>query len=201
MKKIYKFSVLFIFIFLLFGCNKSSSYEVVLEGSSNSYYNWTYEIEDTSIVKVIDEKYFGQESEDNVDGLDGEYKFKFEALAPGKTKVNFKYARAWEETDVLYEYSIELEVNDKLKINKVSESGNYLSLAKFLKYDIEKLGLSENFDEYKLIFDYNVVTIEEKECDFLTVYDYNEEIVGVYGISRVDSSIYKLDNNVMVVVE
>ena len=31
--------------------------------------------------------------------------------------------------------------------------------------------------------------------------DYNEEIVGVYGISRVDSSIYKLDNNVMVVVE
>ena len=201
MKNNFKFTILFIFVLLLLGCNKSSTYEVSLQGSSNSYYNWTYEIEDPAILKVVDEKYFGQEGEDSIEGLDGVYKFKFEALVPGKTNVKFKYARAWEETDVLYEYTIELEVNDKLKINKVSDFGNYLSLVKFFKYDIEKLGLSENFNEYKLIFDNNVVTIEEKECDFLTVYDYNEEIVGVYGISLTDNSIYKLENNVMVIVE
>ena len=201
MKNNFKFCILFIFILLLCGCNKSSTYEVTLQGSSNSYYNWTYVIEDSSILKVVDEKYFGQESEDSVKGFDGEYKFNFEALTPGKTKVNFKYARAWENTDILYEYTIELEVDNKLKINKVSESGNYLSLVKFFNYDIEKLGLLEDFNEYKLIFDNNVVTIEEKECDFLTVYDYNEEIVGVYGISLTDSSIYKLENNIMVIVE
>lgn len=201
MKNIYKFTILFIFVLLLFGCNKKSTYEVVLEGSSNSYYNWTYEIEDSTILKVIDENYYGQEGDDETKGLDGEYRFKFEALAVGKTTVVFKYSRAWEEKDVLYEYIIELEVDDNFKIKKVSESGNYLELVKFLKYDTDKLGLTEDFSDYKLIFDNNIVTIEDKECEFLTVYDYNDEIVGVYGISKVDSSIYKLDNNVMVIVE
>ena len=201
MKNIYKYSILFVFVLLLLGCAKKSTYEVVLEGSSNSYYNWFYEIEDSSILKVVDEKYFGQEGEDSFKGLDGEYKFKFEALSPGKTIVNFKYARAWEEKDILYEYSVEFEVTDKLKINKVSESGNYLSLVKFLEYDKSKLGLTEEFSDYKLIFDNNVVTIEDKECDFLTVYDYNDDIVGVYGISKDDSTVYKLVDDVMVVVE
>ena len=89
MKNIYKYSILFVFVLLLLGCAKKSTYEVVLEGSSNSYYNWFYEIEDSSILKVVDEKYFGQEGEDSFKGLDGEYKFKFEALSPGKTVVNF----------------------------------------------------------------------------------------------------------------
>ena len=110
MKNNFKFTILFIFVLLLLGCNKSSTYEVSLQGSSNSYYNWTYEIEDPAILKVVDEKYFGQEGEDSIDGLDGVYKFEFEALVPGKTNVKFKYARAWEETDVLYEYTIENEI-------------------------------------------------------------------------------------------
>lgn len=200
MKNIYKFSILFIFILLLFGCTKKGTYEVILEGNSSSYYTWSCEIVDSSILKVVEENYFGQESEDDIKGFEGEYRFKFEALKPGITTVVFKYSRAWEEKDILYEYYIELEVNDDLKINKVSESGNYLELVKFLNYDIDKLGLTDDFNEYKLIFDNNIVTIEDKECEFLTVYDYNDEIVGVYGISKIDSSIYKLENNVMVIV-
>lgn len=201
MKKLLKVILVFIFVCLLTGCNERSTYEISLDGSSDSYYNWTYEIEDPLILSVVEENYYGHESEDEIVGLDGEYVFKVEALVKGKTKVNFKYMKSWEVDDVLYEYSVEFEVDDKLNIELVSEDGNYLSLEKFLAYDIEKLGLDENFNEYKLIFDNNVVTIDNRVCDFLTIYDYNDDIIGAFGISKSDTTIYKMIEGEMVIVE
>lgn len=196
-----KYLIILFLLIIVTGCSNSSKYEVVLEGSSNSYYNWSYEIEDDSIIKVVDESYYGKETEDEIIGLEGEYKFVFEALKSGDTTIKFKYMRTWEQEDVLYEYVVSLSVNDKLKISKKKETGNYLSLEKILAYDLDKLGLDKNFNEYKLIFDNNVVSIEGKECDFLTVYDYQDMIINVYGIARNENVIYKMVDGKMQIIE
>ncbi len=196
-----KYLIILFLLIIITGCSDPSKYEVLLEGSSNSYYNWSYEIEDDSIIKIVDESYYGKETDDEIVGLEGEYKFVFEALKPGETTIKFKYMRTWEQEDVLYEYVISLNVNDKLKISKKNESGNYLSLEKILTYDLDKLGLDKNFSEYKLIFDNNIVSIEGKECDFLTVYDYQDMIINVYGIARNENIVYKMVDGKMQIIE
>ncbi|MBQ7105574.1 MAG: protease inhibitor I42 family protein [Bacilli bacterium] len=196
-----KYLIILFLLIIVTGCSDSSKYEVLLEGSSNSYYNWSYEIEDDSIIKIVDESYYGKEADDEIVGLEGEYKFVFEALKAGETTIKFKYMRTWEQEDVLYEYVISLNVNDKLKISKKNESGNYLSLEKILTYDLDKLGLDKNFSEYKLIFDNNIVSIEGKECDFLTVYDYQDMIINVYGIARNENIVYKMVDGKMQIIE
>lgn len=200
MKKL-RFAFILFFVFLISGCSDAKKYEVILEGSSSSYYNWSCEIEDSSVLSIVDEQYFGKEANDEISGLEGEYKFVFKPLKEGNVTVTFKYMRSWEEDDVLYEYVLKLNVDDKLRVTKVSESGNYLSLEKILTYDLEKLDLEKNFSEYKLIFDNNIVNIDGKECDFLTIYDYQDIIVGVFGISKNENTIYKMIDGEMVIVE
>lgn len=193
MKKM-KFLFIIVFLIILCACSKSSIYNLSLSGNSNSYYNWVYEIEDKNILMISDEKYYGEESEDEISGLGGKYEFIIKSLKSGKSKVTFLYKKTWEDKDVLYKYIIEFEVDKKLNIKKVSESGNYLSLIRFLNYDKEKLGFDGNYDDYKLIFSKELISIEKDECYLLNIYDYNNAIIDVYALSINNDNIYKMND-------
>lgn len=194
MKKSIKFLVMIFVLIFICACGKSSTYEVSLSGNSNSYYNWVYEIEDDTILKIEEEKYYGDESKDEIKALGGNYIFKLKSLKTGKTKVSFFYKKTWEDKDILYKYIIEFEVDNNLKIEKLSESGNYLSLMKFFDYNKEKLGFEGDFTDYKLIFDKEIISIKDDECHLLNIYDYNNSLINVYGISIKSNNIYKMVN-------
>lgn len=195
MKKNIKFILMIFGLIFVCACGKSSVYELSLSGNSNSYYNWVYEIEDDTILKIDDEKYYGDEAKDEIKGLGGNYVFKLKSLKVGKTKVTFYYKKMWEDEDTLYKYVIEFEVDKKLNIEKVSESGNYLALIKFLNYDKEKLGFDGDYVDYKLIFDKEIISLKDDECYLLNIYDYNNTLINVYGISTKNNNVYKMVND------
>lgn len=197
MKKIF---VLCLFILLLSGCGKGSTFEIELEGSSNSYYNWTYTVSDESVLKVVDEKYFGNENSDEIKRLDGSYVFTVQPLKKGKATIDFLYMLTWKESEVLYEYSVDLEVDNDLKIKKTAQSGNYLELVKFVDVGVEKLGLDGDFGDYKLIFDDDKIKVDKDECLGLTVYDYEDNEIGHYAISTVEDNIYSEENDKMILI-
>lgn len=197
MKKIF---VLCLFILLLSGCGKGSTFEIELEGSSNSYYNWMYTVSDESVLKVVDEKYFGNENSDEIKRLDGSYVFTIQPLKKGKATIDFLYMLTWKESEVLYEYSVDLEVDNDLKIKKTAQSGNYLELVKFVDVGVEKLGLDGDFGDYKLIFDDDKIKVDKDECLGLTVYDYEDNEIGHYAISTVEDNIYREENDKMILI-
>lgn len=190
-----KIILLVILLFVICACSRSSYYNLSLSGNSNSYYNWTYDIENENILMIESENYFGEETEDEINGLGGNYDFKIKSLNQGRTKVSFLYKKTWEDKDTLYKYIVEFEVDKNLKIKKIKDSGNYLSLIKFFKYDKEKIGFIGDYNDYKLIFDKEIISVNNDECYLLSVYNYNNVIVDVYAISINNNNLYKMENN------
>ena len=192
MKNVYKLVFLFVFIFLLSACGKRGmTKEIVLLGNDDNYYNWIYSIDDKSIISVVDEKYFGDENNDDVDGLGGKYIFTLQALKEGKTSIRFKFSKSWDEDDELYNYSIDVLVDSNLNIEIINEKGNYLYLMKFISLDQSVLGLDKNFDDYSFYFSDDPVDYGEYECMPLSVYDYDGNPVGYYAISGSNNYVFK----------
>ena len=200
MKKFTKLILVFMFVFMLFGCNDVKYYEVSLDGYGISDYNWTYEIEDESILSIVEEKYYGEESNDEIKGLGGQHVFKVMSLKEGKTRVNFNYTKAWDEnSEILYSYYIDFEVDKNLELKVVSESGNYISLMKFLSYNYEDLGLELDFNDY--VFRFSNAVSDSDEFDWLVVYDYEENYIDTYAISISNDKVYRSVDKEMVLVE
>ena len=193
MNRILKIFLSLIFIFILSGCQKHGvKQDIKLLDNNNSYYNWIYSIDDESIVKMVDEKYYGEENNDEINGLGGEYIFTIQTLKPGKTRINFSYVISWDKTDEIYNYYIDVEVSEDLELKITYETGNYLALLKFLKLEKEVLGLNNTFDNYKFYFSDDPVNYKEYECYRLSVYDYEDNAIGYYAISSSNDYIFKV---------
>lgn len=193
MKKFFKFLFILFFVLILTSCGKKGEEkEIILLGNDNSYYNWTYTIADESVISIVDEKYYGEENSDEIEGLGGEYHFTIKSLKAGKTTINFSFVKSWDETDELYNYYVDVLVNDDLEIEITKELGNYLSLMKFIKIDREILGLDKSFDEYMLYFSDDPVDYGEYECMRLSVYDYEGNPVAYYAISNSNNYVFKV---------
>lgn len=193
MKKVLKSLFVLLFLLILTGCGKEGEEkEISLLGRDDEYYNWIYEIEDDSIVKVSDEKYFGTENSDEEYLLGGKYIFTFKALKEGKTRVKFSYVRSWDEEDEVFNYYVDINVDKNLKINITKELGNYLYLLKFIKLDLNTLGLDKGFEEYSYYFSEGPVEFDDYECMRLSVYDSNDNPVGYYAISGSNDHVFKV---------
>jgi predicted secreted protein len=192
MKRLFKLVFIFVFIFFLCSCGKKGlKKDIVLLGNDDNYYNWIYSIEDKSIVSIVDEKYYGEESNDEVNGLGGEYIFALQGLREGKTTIKFRFAKSWEEEEELYNYYVDVLVDSDLNVEIVNEKGNYLYLMKFINIDKSILGLDKNFDEYMFYFSDDPVDYGEFECMPLSVYDYEGNAVGYYAISGSNNYVFK----------
>ncbi len=123
MKKI----LLLISCFLLFGCSKKENLEIVLEGNPTTGYEWTYQIEDESILVIDSTNYEEDNTEEEIVGSGGKYTYNFKAVGEGETKITFNYERSFEDVEPIYKLTYTVSVNENNKIEGVSMQGNYLT--------------------------------------------------------------------------
>ena len=67
---------------------------VELEGNPTTGYLWEVASEDTTVLTLVKDEY---ESDSDLAGSGGMFKFTFEAAAPGETTLLLVYRRPWEE--------------------------------------------------------------------------------------------------------
>jgi predicted secreted protein len=193
MKNIFKvFFIVFLILFITSCGRDGEEIEITLLGNDNNDYNWTYNIEDESIVSVVSEEYFGDENSDYEDGLGGKYLFTIKAKKQGETIINFNYLRTWDDSEELYGYDVKVSVDQDLNLTINKESGTYFSLLKFIDIDRELLGLDKTFDEYIFQFGDDVVEFDEYECARLMVFLNEEDVVGYYAISLSSNHVFKI---------
>ena len=193
MKKVFKLFLVISFVFLITSCGKKGEEkEIVLLGNDNNDYNWTYDIDDESIVGVVSEKYFGEENSDIEDGLGGKYLFTIQAKKEGDTIIHFNYLKTWDDSEELYGYDIKVSVDKDLNLSITKEFGTYFSLLKFIDVDRNLLGLDKPFDEYILQFGDEPVEFDEYECARLIVYLNEDNVVGYYAISLSSNHVFKI---------
>lgn len=170
--------------FLLIGCNKKFngkeiSFElnnIIVDG-----YEWSYIIEDNSIIK-------------NNKG------FKFISLKEGKTKITFNY---FKDKEILYNAIYDLSVDKLGNVRIDNKTGNYFALEQLYKYDYKKLGLPSKISNYLVLIDKNMTIFEDNECYNLGFYIYLDKrkykITNLL-VSKDYHKIYKkIDNNYILV--
>lgn len=193
MNKLLKIFIMISFVLLISACGKKGEEkEIILFGSDENYYNWTYTIDDDSVLSMASEKYYGDENSDDYSGLGGKYLFTIKALKKGETFIRFSYSKTWDETDELYNYDIKVIVDKDLKITISNEMGSYLALLKFIDIDRDVLGLDKPFNEYVLYFSDDPVDYGEYECSRLSVYTLDDVPVGYYAISNSNDYVFKV---------
>lgn len=118
-----KIIICFLTILLISGCKKDSKeYTLMLEGNPTTGYNWTYDIEDPTLVDIIEE--YITNCEENVVGCGGTYTYTITGLKNGKTNIKFNYKREWEITEYDLDATYEIEVKNK-KVTLTKKEGSY----------------------------------------------------------------------------
>lgn len=179
MKKLYKLFIIITCFLLLTGCSQTVTYDIELE-NLNPDYQWTFEVKDTQVIKVVDYK-----------DRNNKNRYEVRALESGRTTIYFNYERIDDPEDILYFYSITLDVDKNSKIESVSELGNYVSLLRVININKKDLGLINESREYNWIFSDDEVNVGDDICDWLVAYDSDYEIVESYAISRNSDNIYR----------
>ena len=176
------------------GPDESRRYPVVLDVTNDEEYQWTYTIEDESVLTITKE-----EDSDEASPLGHSHIFGVQPLEVGQTTIHFAYGKSGDD-DVLYNYSATYAVDKELFVDQVSQSGDYIALQKFMSLGEEKLQLEKPFSEYKMIFNDDVVNVGEDECSWLVVYDEGE-MVASYAISNSNDHIYLNDDGERVLIK
>jgi len=103
---------------LLFGCGKDNgTIEVSLNGNPTTGYAWSYQIDDTSILSCLSDKYIANNQDSDAVGVGGIYKYIFEGQKEGTTTITFKYARSWEDEPVrIKKYIMKVDSDKKVTI-------------------------------------------------------------------------------------
>lgn len=97
--------------------HRNEKLELTMKTNAGVPYEWVYEIEDKSIVK-LDKKYIVDE-EKNVNGGYIAINYVFKGLKKGKTNVTFKYVSILDEKDVSKEEHFLLKVDSNKNVSLV----------------------------------------------------------------------------------
>jgi inhibitor of cysteine peptidase len=68
---------------------------ITLEGNITTGYSWEYTMQPEGIVTEVESEY--QPAGAGRTGAGGTFTFRFQALNPGETEINFYYRRPWEK--------------------------------------------------------------------------------------------------------
>lgn len=87
-----------------------------LTGIPSAGYQWSYKIDDDSLIEMVKKESKDEETEPGMTGTSSTDVYTFKAKADGTVKISFLYAREWEQTDsdLCYEVEIRIE-NGKIK--------------------------------------------------------------------------------------
>lgn len=93
---------------------------IILAGNPTTGYTWVAQIEDESIVSVVDDGFATDETDEAVVGAGGYSRFELVGVAEGYTTVTFVYARSWEDEAPVYSLEYDVSVDADLKVTIVS---------------------------------------------------------------------------------
>lgn len=98
----------------------SKKIEITIKSTAGIPYKWVCEIEDESVVELVDKYDLKQKNVELVEGGGPVYtNYVFKGLKKGKTKVHFKYINIDNENDIYEEETDILKVDDNLNISLV----------------------------------------------------------------------------------
>ena len=97
--------------------HRNEKLELTMKTNAGVPYEWVYQIEDESIVK-LDKKYIADE-EKNVNGGYIAINYVFKGLKKGKTKVTFKYVSIIDKNEVSKEEQYILKVDSHKNVSLV----------------------------------------------------------------------------------
>lgn len=93
---------------------KSHIEEIEIEGNPTTGYSWTYQLGDSSLVKIDEEiVYKGKEG---MVGAPSTFTYKLSSLKPGQTSLRFEYKRSWEDGPAAETLLYQVKVLDNGKI-------------------------------------------------------------------------------------
>lgn len=93
--------------------DKDDNFTLRLRGNPTTGYQWLYEVEDPSVLTVVDEGYAQDDVDGQATGVGGTYRFSLKGLKDGHTTVTFVYKRSWETNDApLYTLVYKAEADD-----------------------------------------------------------------------------------------
>lgn len=100
---------------------KSKNLKITLISNASTGYGWQYEISDTSVLSLKDEKYIQEDTGDiPLCGAPGIQSYVFKAEKAGTVKITLTYLRPWDENSVLRTNIYTVKINKKGRITKVN---------------------------------------------------------------------------------
>lgn len=99
---------------------KGKNLKITLISNASTGYGWQYEISDTSVLSLKDEKYIQKDTGDiPLCGAPGIQSYIFRAEKEGTVKITLTYLRPWDEASVLRTNIYTVKINKKGRITKV----------------------------------------------------------------------------------
>lgn len=91
--------------------SENETLTAALTGIPSTGYEWSYKIDDDSLIGLEKMESKEEETESGMTGTSRTDMYTFKAKADGTTKISFLYARNWEQTesDLCYEVEVRIE--------------------------------------------------------------------------------------------
>ena len=91
--------------------NKGGAFTIQLEENPTTGYGWTVSVSDESVVKLSNDKYTSDSTDDNIVGAGGIHAYTFESLSKGTAQITFVYERSFEEDSAVETVVYNITVN------------------------------------------------------------------------------------------
>lgn len=100
--------------------NAAKTFSLELDANATTGYEWSYEIEDDSLLKVVKDEYKADPADEGMAGVGGTQYYVFEGVKAGETDVTFRYARSWEDSEKpMDERTYRVTVDEDLNVTAV----------------------------------------------------------------------------------
>ena len=103
--------IILILLLILTGCKAKNTYKIELDSNPTTGYDWHYEM--TNNIINFEKEYDSSNCKEGIVGCGGKAIYTLTPLKEGKTTVEFKYCRGYQEPCIkaIYEITIDKDLN------------------------------------------------------------------------------------------